>query len=499
MSASTLRGFFVCLTLAASINAQKNDGPVARFDFNGSSRNDPRSGLTATLVGASYTNDRFGNADNAVYVYGNEFSYVNLGASKLLKNRQGSVSFWAKIEAEVWSGTGYHSNPLIIAKRSKGDNFYEAFGVYYQIDTKRIATCFTRDSVRQINITSMQSFSIFRWHHLVITYDDHFFAFYIDGKLEKKIVKNFPTVFVDEAPLLMGVTANKKNNRFSQASLDDVVFYDRVITPDEVRTLFNEPDPNKSAHWRKLLLLSLAAAAGVGLIYWIVRYSLNRKHRKEKEKLEIDKQRLETELRVNRALMNPHFVFNSMYALQNLILKEDYRSANEYLVKFSKLMRKILEHSMEETIGLDVEIDLLKRYLEIENLRFEKNIHAEIDLGEGVVPSSIRIPVMMVQPFVENSIWHGLLKKEGEKRIRVEFRLLNGRYLRCTIDDNGIGRAEPLRDDTDKKSMATGFVAQRLRLLNEIHGLECRLEIEDKPKGHGTTVIVDLPVLNKLS
>jgi hypothetical protein len=434
-----------------------------------------------------------------VYVFGNEFSYVNLGSDARLKNRRGSVSFWVKIEAEIWAGTGYHSNPLLIARRARVDDFYEAFGVYYQIDTRKIAVCFTRDSVRQLNVTAMQGFTLFRWHHLVITYDDHFFAFYIDGKLEKKVVKNFPTTFAPDAPLLMGVSANKKNNRFAQASLDDLLFYDRVITPDEVRDLYNEPDPSKSALWKKWLLILLAVAAGAGLVYWVVRFTMDRKHRQEKEKLEFDKLRLETELRVNRALMNPHFVFNSMYALQNLILKEDYRSANEYLVKFSKLMRKILEHSMEETIGLDVEIDLLKRYLEIENLRFEKNIRADIDLGAGVVPSSIRIPVMMVQPFVENSIWHGLLKKAGEKRVKVGFRLLNGRYLRCTIDDNGIGRAAPLQDVTEKKSLATGFVAQRLRLLNEIHGLECRLEIEDKPKGLGTTVIVDLPILNKMS
>jgi hypothetical protein len=496
---SAAKYLIVFVTFSAFMFAQENQGPVARFDFNSGTRKDIQSGITTTLIGSSLTADRFGNDNNAVYLFGNEFSYVNLGADKRLKNRKGSVSFWVKIEAEIWAGTGYHSNPLIIARCCDGDDFYEAFGVYYQLNTKKIATCFTRDSVRQINITSMRNFSLFRWHHLVITYNDHFFSFYIDGELEKKIVKNFPTVFLADSPILMGITASKKNDRFSQASFDDVLFYDRVITAAEVRALFNEPDPSKSALWKKWLLIALAAATCIVLVYLLVKFTLNRKHKIETEKLKFDKLKLETELKVNRALMNPHFVFNAMYALQNLILKEDYRSANEYLVKFSKLMRKILEHSMEESITLDVEIDLLNRYLEIENLRFEKNIRSKIDVEDGVVPSTIRIPVMMLQPFVENSIWHGLLKKNGDKQVSVGFSLVNGHYLRCTIDDNGVGRSAPLKDVGEKKSLATGFVAQRLNLLNQIHGLECRLEIEDKPNGQGTLVTVDLPILNNLS
>ena len=204
---------------------------------------------------------------------------------------------------------------------------------------------------------------------------------------------------------------------------------------------------------------------------------------------------METELRVNRALMNPHFVFNSLNALQNFILKNENDRANNYLVKFSKLMRKILENNMSDMITLDAEIDLLLKYLEIEDLRFEENIIHTITVEQGVQASVINIPVMMLQPFIENAIWHGLLQKTGEKKLDISFSMSGTSCLQCRIEDNGIGRTKTEYYNPEKKSLGISFIKQRLRLFNKMHSLDCRLTIDDKPNQSGTIVTVILPIL----
>ena len=102
---------------------------------------------------------------------------------------------------------------------------------------------------------------------------------------------------------------------------------------------------------------------------------------------------------------------------------------------------------------------------------------------------------MMLQPFVENAIWHGLLKKEGEKLLRISFSVVKDSYVLCIIEDNGPGRKKNDDVDLEKSSLATGFIEQRLNLLNRIHRLNCSLTIEDKPDGGGTVVKILLPIL----
>jgi sensor histidine kinase YesM len=195
--------------------------------------------------------------------------------------------------------------------------------------------------------------------------------------------------------------------------------------------------------------------------------------------------------------MNPHFVFNSLNTLQNFILKSENDRAYSYLVKFSKLLRNILESNTSNVITLEHEIELISRYLEIENLRFEENIRYTITVDASAVPSVIHIPVMMLQPFVENAIWHGLIKKQGEKSLNISFSIQAGKYLQCIIEDNGLGRNRHTKDGPAKKSLASSFIVQRLDLLNKIYKLDCSLVIEDKPGNNGTIVKITLTILQK--
>jgi LytS/YehU family sensor histidine kinase len=150
---------------------------------------------------------------------------------------------------------------------------------------------------------------------------------------------------------------------------------------------------------------------------------------------------------------------------------------------------------MADTLSLEMEIELINRYLEIEELRFKDRIKYEVII-EDVIPSTVTIPIMMVQPFVENAIWHGLRDKEGEKTIAISFSLFEISYIKCVIEDNGTGRKIKL-NHPEKKSLATGFIRHRLALLNKIHNLSCDLTIIDKPNGTGTIIILLMPILNK--
>jgi sensor histidine kinase YesM len=422
---------------------------------------------------------------------------VNLGNYPALKPQQGTISFWVKMESEVWSGEGRKMNSFILTKHSVGDDFYEAYNISYFPEIKKVLAICTMDSSKQVVITSMEKFELFTWHHLAITYNDSSFSFYIDGKPEKKLVKSFETKFLESDSVVVGVTANRKNNRFFHGCIDDIQFYDRVLTDAEIHTLYNAPNPNKNRIILNWILLGLLLLAFLIAVYLSIKYYIRVTLEKQKKQLELINKQLETELRVNRALMNPHFVFNSLNTLQNFILKNENDNAHLYLDKFSKLIRKTLEGNMSDQISLEMEIDLTNRYLEIENLRFEENIQYFITVDPDIVPSITYVPIMMLQPFIENAIWHGLLKKPGEKIITISFSLLGTEYLACTIEDNGLGRKNKEKYSLGKKSLATAFVMQRIHLLNKIHDLSCSLTIEDKPDNQGTIVKIILPIFKK--
>ena len=484
--------FFV---FVLQVTAQSQSQALVSFSFDNKTAKDNSSNLEPKLVNASFTEDRFGNKDHAIHVFGNANSYLNLGASPLLKPKSGSISIWVKVENALWYGTGYETNPILVTKRSMDDDFFEAYAFYYMYETKKVTALCTKDSTNQVFFSSAKVFELQKWHHLVFTYDKDSAAFYIDGELDNRFKTGFELEFLQEDSVLVGVTANKKNNRFFSGSIDDIQFYDRVISGQEVKSLYHAPDPNQlSALYASLKLGGLFAALTL-LVYVLVRRHLNRKLKQYHETLKLQTKLLETELRVNRALMNPHFIFNSLNSIQNLILNNHNDEANVYLLKFSKLMRKILESNTSENISLEDEIDILKRYLELEQLRFQKNFTYTISTDDSIVSARIRLPIMMIQPFVENAIWHGLMNKKGERVLEIRFSVPDEKYLLCVVEDNGLGRVERENVLKEKKSLATIFVRSRLDLINKIHNLECDLKIIDKPNFGGTRVELTLPIL----
>jgi two-component sensor histidine kinase len=488
--------FFLCAWLACFSVLATSKGPIARFTFNNRSPLDDISGHSARLVGVGFTEDRFGNKNSAAFLSGSIYSYINLGTYKALKPESGTISLWVNMSTVVSSGWGADLNPILLTKYTQLNDYFESYALYYMVGSKRVVAVFSKDSTQQSS-TYGQNFSINRWHHLLITNDYNYGSLYIDGKLELRIQKKYKTTFLETDSVMLGSTANKKNSRYFNGSIDDVEFYDRVLTEQEIQALYEAPDP----YWltkliQKAFWLGAATIGTVLLLYFGIRYRLKKELQKEKLQMELANKILETDLRVNRALMNPHFVFNSLNSLQNFIMSKEYLQANNYLVKFSKLMRKLLESNISNTLGLQQEIELITTYLELEDVRFEKGINYTIDVEPGLIPSKIEIPVMLVQPFIENAIWHGLLKKKGQRLLSISFSGLEDNYIKCVVEDNGIGRKNAGTDNS-KKSLATVFVMQRLELINKIRGLHCTLTIEDKPQDQGTIVTILLPISKK--
>jgi len=193
-----------------------------------------------------------------------------------------------------------------------------------------------------------------------------------------------------------------------------------------------------------------------------------------------------SQLTALRAQMNPHFIFNALNSVQQYILSGDVDQANRYLTKFSRLQREVLNHCDQHFISLEKEIEMLQLYLEFEQLRFSESFEYHISIADDIDPSEIKIPPMILQPFVENAIWHGLMPRQGEKELRVEFVLQdNGDILLCSVKDNGIGAeaSKRLKQNSasagQHKSKGLSLVTERLKLLEQQYNHPFRAEMID--------------------
>jgi hypothetical protein len=253
--------------------------------------------------------------------------------------------------------------------------------------------------------------------------------------------------------------------------------------------------------WAQLWFITLEIITIAGVISSLFYYRYKKILKKEHEKNKIQARFYELETRAIKAQMNPHFIFNSMNAIQRFILEGDMDNAHLYLTKFSRLIRKMMEHSFSDSIFLNEELDILNEYFEIEKLRFDSLIEFEMRVDQLDV-NMMQIPFMIVQPFVENAIWHGLLNKEGERKLKVNFKSYDEGRIMCTVDDNGVGRetSSKYKNSLKEKSMAIDFIKQRLDLIGKLKKTSCSVNIIDKKNeaGYslGTKVEIIIPKMN---
>lgn len=249
-----------------------------------------------------------------------------------------------------------------------------------------------------------------------------------------------------------------------QTSIDD----DWTDAPLELTFKIDQPYWEK--FWFKFTYYAIAGALLIGLIL-IILYRQRKKSRALNEKLKLEKNLLELEQKALRLQMNPHFIFNVLNSIHNLIILNDSDKARYALSKFSKLMRQVLENSREKFISIDDEVETLQNYVQLERLTANANIELLFNFEDDLDTAEQVLPPLMIQPFVENAIVHGLKGADRRGEILVSFKWMTENILECAISDNGIGRKKAneikAQQATYHKSTALKVVQERLANLNQ--------------------------------
>jgi tetratricopeptide (TPR) repeat protein len=199
-----------------------------------------------------------------------------------------------------------------------------------------------------------------------------------------------------------------------------------------------------------------------------------------------------------RSQMNPHFIFNALNSVNHFVTQNDERTTNKFLSEFSRLMRLVMENSQEDFIPLYKEQEIISLYLKLEHYRFRDKFDYEIKIDESINPEMVEIPPMLLQPYIENAVWHGLRYKESKGHLSLHMRK-NADGLEVEITDNGIGRKRSLelKTQNQKKQNSTGLrnIEERLIIINKVYKARYNVKIEDleTETGAGTRVVIHVP------
>ena len=234
--------------------------------------------------------------------------------------------------------------------------------------------------------------------------------------------------------------------------------------------------------------LGLLLLASLGFFYFL--------NKNVKEKRKANQMLLVKSLRTQ---MNPHFIFNALNSVNNFIAKNDEKAANKFLSEFSRLMRKVLDYSQKDFISFEEEIELNELYLKLEHFRFRDKFEYQFEKNTDVNLYDLEVPPMLIQPFIENAVWHGLRYKEGKGHLKISIDEV-GNELLVKIQDDGIGRrkSKELKTKNQKIYKSTGLenVSKRVALINEIYGKNYTIEVSDFDKSveeTGTLVEIRIP------
>jgi len=203
-----------------------------------------------------------------------------------------------------------------------------------------------------------------------------------------------------------------------------------------------------------------------------------------------------------RQQMNPHFIFNTLNSIQYYMYQHDKLATNNYLTKFSSLMRKVLDNSQHTSVPISDELNALNLYLELESIRFKDKFEYKINIDEEIDQLMHKVPTMLIQPYVENSICHGLIPLEGKGYVNIDLKLKDD-YILCTIEDNGIGRDAARERDRKREgnhnSLGTRITASRLDLVNGLYGTSLNIVYTDLKNEEGvpsgTRVEIHIPLI----
>jgi tetratricopeptide (TPR) repeat protein len=325
-------------------------------------------------------------------------------------------------------------------------------------------------------------------------------------------IYNLPWVYKDMSQMYLrkGDTSNAyRSFVLYKTYSDDYLKYMYTKTLSDVRIKYDADTNNKELELLSLRLrnqrlliygytglIILSIAIGILLIS---RYRIN-----ERRRISDMNRRISEVTQANlRQKMNPHFIFNTLNSIQYYMYRHDKLATNNYLTKFSSLMRKVLENSQHTSVPLKDELDALNLYLDLETIRFKDKFTFEINIDEEIDLIMYKVPTMLIQPYVENAICHGLVPSDGKGLIKIDLKLEKD-YISCVIEDNGIGRdaakERKNRSDTNHNSLGTQIVASRLDLVNALYGSSLKTIYTDlrdnSGQPTGTKVEIQIPIMS---
>lgn len=281
------------------------------------------------------------------------------------------------------------------------------------------------------------------------------------------------------------VSRQMKDTLFSERKTEQMLDirekYESEQREERIKTLKKERDASEAKS--QLVDTVIVFSAGTILLLVVLVIFIFRQ-RKAKE----NQRKIELEQKVLRAQMNPHFIFNSLNSIQRIFIEGDEDLANEYISDFGKLLRIILENNGKQQVSIQNEIETLKLYLEIESIRLEGKIEYQINISPNIDVLNNFIPPLVIQPFVENAIWHGILAKREEEMGVIEINLQkeSAKFLSCSIIDNGIGINKSRKMKGEMGHVSKGMSITEERLGHKIH-------VEELESG-GTKVTLKIPI-----
>ena len=281
----------------------------------------------------------------------------------------------------------------------------------------------------------------------------------------------------------------KAKNKFSEEFSEPAVFTIKVFSP----------------FYKTWWFWTIVFFATVALVIWYFKNQTNRLKKEQTialEKAKISKDLVFSQLENLRSQMNPHFIFNALNSIQDYIISNEKKLARQYLVKFSRLIRTYLEHSRTSEISLTEELHALNLYLELEKDRFDDDFQFDIQVDKTLNTENVKVPSLLIQPYVENALKHGLLHKENNKKLQLKFtKSQTDSIMLCTIEDNGIGRIASAvinKKRINHKSFATSANKKRINLINKSKQSELSVETNDlydaNDKPIGTKVLIKIPL-----
>ncbi len=414
---------------------------------------------------------KFINYDVTDGLQGNEF---NLGAS--LKSSDGYLLFGGT------NGLTYFVPEKIKTNLNKPPLVFTSFKIFNEEQEREL---FNNDTIR-------------------LNYDDNFFSFEFSALNYSSPLKNMYKYKLENYD--KNWVVRDANTRFAEYTKVHPGTYVFKVKGSNNDGIWNENeimitviiDPPWWATWFfRISFMALLIAMIWLLINRRIKH-IKSSHEVEKKVLLFEKQLFDLEQKALRLQMNPHFIFNSLNSIQSFVIANDTKKAIFYLAKFSQLMRSILANSSESFIPLKEEIKALKYYMDIEKLRFEDMFDYQIEISKEIDDEFFEIPPMIIQPYVENAIIHGLLHSKKEGFINIDFQLHDNNSVLCIIQDNGIGRekSQQINEESGLKKKSRGMMItkQRLEIMNKQIDEKYSVKITDlkDPSGKALGTKIDL-------